>query len=239
MTESPGIADSRITSAAGEVPAIRSYTVGFSLSTPTPEVMFPCESKSTSRVFLPSSARYAPILMAEVVLPTPPFWFTKTKVFPISGYYTGFSSFVKVSSLQTAALAKGLMSSLFYGKRIIGYLIVVDVDSFRFFHEPDCDIGRGGEYDFYYRFEQVIRKSHHDENGMRVDAGKGDEDEKRRIQKLSDQRRADGARPQPFSLRRYFQAGKNRGVRPFAGEVRDYACRTMRGISMRMLLKSS
>ncbi len=42
-----------------------------------------CGSQSTIRVFNPSSAMQAARLMAVVVLPTPPFWFTTPSIFPM------------------------------------------------------------------------------------------------------------------------------------------------------------
>src|ERR1700736_1346098 len=46
------------------------------LSTPTPVVVFPCGSMSTTSTRRPSSARDAPRLTAVVDFPTPPFWLT-------------------------------------------------------------------------------------------------------------------------------------------------------------------
>src|ERR1035437_7830690 len=46
------------------------------LSTPTPVVVFPCGSISTTRTRRPSSASDAPRLTAVVDFPTPPFWLT-------------------------------------------------------------------------------------------------------------------------------------------------------------------
>src|ERR1700682_681630 len=46
------------------------------LSTPTPVVVFPCGSMSTTRTRRPSSASDAPRFTAVVDLPTPPFWLT-------------------------------------------------------------------------------------------------------------------------------------------------------------------
>ena len=45
-------------------------------SKPTPLVALACGSASTSRVRRSSTPRLAARLMAVVVLPTPPFWFT-------------------------------------------------------------------------------------------------------------------------------------------------------------------
>src|SRR6202163_866839 len=46
------------------------------LSTPTPVVVFPCGSMSTTSTRRPSRARDAPRLTAVVDFPTPPFWLT-------------------------------------------------------------------------------------------------------------------------------------------------------------------
>src|ERR1700676_626536 len=46
------------------------------LSTPTPVVVFPCGSMSTTRTRRPSNASDAPRFTAVVDLPTPPFWLT-------------------------------------------------------------------------------------------------------------------------------------------------------------------
>src|SRR5437879_5531223 len=45
-------------------------------SRPSPDVELACGSRSTSRVGWPASASAAARLIAVVVLPTPPFWFT-------------------------------------------------------------------------------------------------------------------------------------------------------------------
>ena len=84
MTCRLSMQEPRTVSSAALKFAINSYTVGLSFAIPTPEVMFPWESKSTSSTFFPASAMYAPRLMTEVVLPTPPFWFTKTNTFPMA-----------------------------------------------------------------------------------------------------------------------------------------------------------
>src|SRR5580704_1629230 len=52
--------------------------------TPRPEEAFACGSQSTRRILSPSSARQAERLMAVVVLPTPPFWFTTPRIFPMA-----------------------------------------------------------------------------------------------------------------------------------------------------------
>src|SRR3990167_7359002 len=41
---------------------------------PSPVVLFPCGSTSTSSVFFSATASEAPRLTAVVVFPTPPFW---------------------------------------------------------------------------------------------------------------------------------------------------------------------
>src|ERR1700738_1152996 len=50
---------------------------------PSPEVAFAWGSQSTSNTFSPSIARQADRLIAVVVLPTPPFWFTIPTIFPM------------------------------------------------------------------------------------------------------------------------------------------------------------
>src|ERR1039458_10400028 len=50
---------------------------------PSPEEQLACGSQSTSSVLRPSSARQAARLMAVVVLPTPPFWLTTPRIFPM------------------------------------------------------------------------------------------------------------------------------------------------------------
>src|ERR1700756_3441082 len=52
--------------------------------TPSPEEALAWGSQSTRRILSPSSARQAERLMAVVVLPTPPFWFTTPRIFPIA-----------------------------------------------------------------------------------------------------------------------------------------------------------
>src|SRR3984885_12023076 len=51
--------------------------------TPRPEVALAWGSQSTRRIFKPSKARQAERLMAVVVLPTPPFWFTIPRIMPM------------------------------------------------------------------------------------------------------------------------------------------------------------
>src|ERR1700677_1560223 len=51
--------------------------------TPRPEEALACGSQSTRRIFNPSKARQAARLMAVVVLPTPPFWFTIPRILPM------------------------------------------------------------------------------------------------------------------------------------------------------------
>ena len=72
--------------------SISSYTVfsACSLSIPSPLVVFPCGSISTTSTFFPSSAREAARLIAVVVLPTPPFWLATTIVLSIK--YSPFVS---------------------------------------------------------------------------------------------------------------------------------------------------
>src|ERR1035438_4603055 len=50
---------------------------------PSPEEQFACGSQSTRRTLRPSRARQAARLMAVVVLPTPPFWLTTPRIFPM------------------------------------------------------------------------------------------------------------------------------------------------------------
>src|SRR5450759_5543225 len=49
-------------------------------SSPRPEVELACGSRSIRSTEWPISARAAPRLMAVVVLPTPPFWFTTAMI---------------------------------------------------------------------------------------------------------------------------------------------------------------
>src|SRR5918993_43144 len=53
--------------------------------TPRPLVAFPCGSMSTTRILSPFPARYAARLMAVVLLPTPPFWFTMATIVLTAG----------------------------------------------------------------------------------------------------------------------------------------------------------
>src|SRR4030095_15163484 len=50
---------------------------------PTPLVLLPCGSKSTSNVRFSAAPRHAARLIAVVVLPTPPFWFATAMMLPI------------------------------------------------------------------------------------------------------------------------------------------------------------
>src|ERR1700677_3658529 len=50
---------------------------------PRPEVALAWGSQSTRRTLRPSRARQAARLMAVVVLPTPPFWFTTPRILPM------------------------------------------------------------------------------------------------------------------------------------------------------------
>ena len=52
-------------------------------STPKPDEALACGSASMRRVFFSSVASEADRFMAEVVLPTPPFWFVNAMIFPI------------------------------------------------------------------------------------------------------------------------------------------------------------
>src|SRR5688572_14197751 len=52
-------------------------------SYPMPEVALACGSASTNKVLCSKAAKLAARLMAEVVLPTPPFWFATAIIFPI------------------------------------------------------------------------------------------------------------------------------------------------------------
>src|SRR5262245_50374174 len=51
---------------------------------PTPLVMLPCGSRSTTRMRWSASARDAARLMAVVVFPTPPFWFVTAMMRPVT-----------------------------------------------------------------------------------------------------------------------------------------------------------
>src|ERR1700690_1017168 len=51
---------------------------------PRPEEALAWGSQSTSRTFRPSNARQAARLMAVVVFPTPPFWFTMPRILPMA-----------------------------------------------------------------------------------------------------------------------------------------------------------
>src|SRR5215210_7334074 len=53
--------------------------------TPKPLVAFPWGSISTIRIFSPNPARYAARLIAVVLFPTPPFWFTMATTVAIAG----------------------------------------------------------------------------------------------------------------------------------------------------------
>src|SRR5947208_815936 len=55
-----------------------------SRTTPRPDDAFACGSQSTRSTLRPSRARHAERLIAVVVLPTPPFWFTTPRIFPIA-----------------------------------------------------------------------------------------------------------------------------------------------------------
>jgi len=48
-----------------------------------PEVALACGSASTSKVLYSKAARLAARLIAEVVLPTPPFWLATAIIFPM------------------------------------------------------------------------------------------------------------------------------------------------------------
>src|SRR5271155_4248338 len=50
---------------------------------PSPEVALAWGSQSASRILRPLRARHAAKLMAVVVLPTPPFWFTIPRILPM------------------------------------------------------------------------------------------------------------------------------------------------------------
>src|SRR5271157_1250083 len=49
-----------------------------------PEEQFAWGSQSTRRILMPWRARQAARLMAVVVLPTPPFWLTRPRIFPMA-----------------------------------------------------------------------------------------------------------------------------------------------------------
>src|SRR5208337_219781 len=51
---------------------------------PSPEDALAWGSQSASRILRPSSARQAARLIAVVVLPTPPFWFTTPRILPMA-----------------------------------------------------------------------------------------------------------------------------------------------------------
>src|ERR1039458_5301502 len=51
---------------------------------PRPEEALAWGSQSTRRTLRPSRARHAARLMAVVVLPTPPFWFTRPTILPMA-----------------------------------------------------------------------------------------------------------------------------------------------------------
>jgi hypothetical protein len=53
-------------------------------SKPTPDVELACGSASINKVFFSKTAKLAAILMALVVLPTPPFWLAKVITLLIS-----------------------------------------------------------------------------------------------------------------------------------------------------------
>src|SRR5216684_9308799 len=58
--------------------------VHLSRSMPTPLVLLPWGSKSTSNVRFSAAPRHAARLIAVVVLPTPPFWFATAMMLPIA-----------------------------------------------------------------------------------------------------------------------------------------------------------
>ena len=55
----------------------------FSVKSESPIVAFACGSRSTIKVLISETARLKPTLTADVVLPTPPFWFINAKTFPM------------------------------------------------------------------------------------------------------------------------------------------------------------
>src|SRR5271157_6086203 len=64
---------------------------------PSPEVALAWGSQSTRRVLKPSIARQAARLMAVVVLPTPPFWLTTPRIFPMAIQSKGKGGWMVVS----------------------------------------------------------------------------------------------------------------------------------------------
>src|SRR5208282_4185931 len=58
---------------------------------PRPEDAFAWGSQSASRILSPSIARQADRLIAVVVLPTPPFWFTTPRILPMAFKTNGSS----------------------------------------------------------------------------------------------------------------------------------------------------
>src|ERR1700679_1738333 len=80
--------------------------------TPSPEVALAWGSQSTRRIFKPSKAKQAARLMAVVVLPTPPFLFTITRILPMVFQTIWKRSGVKVlDTVQNSAICGELLRS--------------------------------------------------------------------------------------------------------------------------------
>src|SRR5215210_7233778 len=104
-------------------------------------------------------------------------------------------------------------------ERVKTCVVVIDVYTLGALEPVDDSIGQGGGEDFVCGLDEPLADDSGDHGSKRYGPGEGEQDENERIEALTDEGRADGAAPEPASVRGDLHPGEYVGVRKFANEV--------------------
>src|SRR5918997_39206 len=104
-------------------------------------------------------------------------------------------------------------------ERVKTRVVVVDVYAFGALEAVDDGGRQGRGEDFVCGLDEPLADDSGDHGSNWYGPGEGEQDENERIEALTDEGRADGAAPEPASVRGDLHPGEYIGVRKFANEV--------------------
>src|SRR3712207_1985180 len=103
-------------------------------------------------------------------------------------------------------------------ERVKTRVVVVDVYTLGVLEAVDDGVRQGRGEDFVWGLDEPLADDSGDHGSKRYGPGEGEQDENERIEALTDEGRADGAAPEPASVRGDLHPGEYIGVRKFANE---------------------
>src|SRR5919112_3658939 len=104
-------------------------------------------------------------------------------------------------------------------ERVKTRVVVVDIYTLGVLEAVDDGVRQGRGEDFVCGLDEPLADDSGDHGSKRYGPGEGEQDENERIEALTDEGRADGAAPEPASVRGDLHPGEYVGVGKFANEV--------------------